>query len=121
MKRGIEFLEEAVLVALYGNWLITFIDNLKFTFIEEKRVLLILESITLMLLLMSLAMYFITKERRSSNLWWFHIISLFVIQIIEWMLIPERLPLKAFNFLAVGVMFWILIEWVSDIRTRLNL
>jgi len=121
VSKGISFLEEAVLVALYGNWLITFIDNLQFIVTEGNRGLLALESLIILLLFISLVMYFITKVRRSSRLWWFHALALAAITVIEFSLDSEAFSFKQFNFLTVGVLFWILIRWVGDIRARLNL
>ena len=55
LGEGLRFLEEVVLIALYGNWFISFIDNLTFPFFKDmtqiQRFQLITEGMGVMFLI----------------------------------------------------------------------
>jgi len=120
VQEGISFLEEVVLVSLYGNWLITFLDKLDLARSTENRYLPMLQTLCLIIYLMSLFMYFVERIGRSTKLWVIHLITLVSIQVTEWMG-STTTTFKNLTFLFVGVTFWLMIHWVGRIRTRLHL
>jgi len=121
VAEGLKNLEEVVAVAVYGNWLITFIDDMEMPLNYANRTLLLLESFAIIILILSLVGYFITIKKRSAKLWWLHLVSVIVIQVSEMLLSPIKVALKNFTFIMFGISFWILIHSVNDIRTRLNI
>ncbi|MCW3988844.1 MAG: hypothetical protein NWE88_02075 [Candidatus Bathyarchaeota archaeon] len=125
LGEGLRFLEEVVLIALYGNWFITFIDNLTFPFYNEmpqiQRFQLITEGMGVMFLITTLGLYFIDRRQRSNILWGLHLALIIIIVFLEATLDPVTITLKTLTFNFIGIIFWVLIQGVDDFRERFGL
>lgn len=125
LEERVKFLEEVLLVALYGNWFIALLDYLNFPFTENMplwdRILLCCEGLAVMLLITTLFFYFLKRRQRSSRLWFFHLALLLLTVVIDMKLDPSSFSLKRGTFIYTGILFWVLIQWIDYIRERFRL
>ena len=115
----LEFLMGVVLIAIYGNWLITFIDHLDYAPIGENSMLLFTEGTMILFSMFFLYGYFVFRRGRMATITWaLHLISILLVQAIEIKLNPVKASLKTWAFLAIGIFWWITIITVEDVRNR---
>lgn len=113
-RENMDFVYKVILIGLYGNWVLTFIDNMNIAFTDETRLYVGAEAIAATILLVSLILYFLNRTRKMMAI---HVFSIVAITGIELVLNPNQL--KIYILFILGLILWLSIDNLPFITQRI--